>query len=197
MNAFTLPVQEPDADGRRRRAQDSRQRIVNAVMDLIGEGQVFPNAEQVAARADVGLRTVFRHFNDMESLYREMSAIIERQLMAVAAQPLQATDWRDRVLELAARRANTFDMIAPFKRASDVHRHRSPTLQADVGRLVQMSRAIVRRELPPEIVADDHRFEMIDMLLSFEIWDRLRLGQGLDKAAAQALIEREVRRLIA
>jgi glutathione S-transferase/AcrR family transcriptional regulator len=172
-------------------------RIVAAVMALVTEGHVFPNAEQVAARADVGLRTVFRHFNDMESLYGEMSGIMERQIMAVVSEPLKASDWHERIMELVARRAQTYEAIAPFKRASDVHRHRSQTLQANVGRLVQMSRAIIRRELPSEVVQDDHRFEMIDLLMSFETWDRLRQAQGLDKAAAQALIEREVRRLIA
>jgi hypothetical protein len=32
----------------------------------------------VAGRADVGLRTVFRHFQDMDSLYREIGAVVGR-----------------------------------------------------------------------------------------------------------------------
>lgn len=45
------------------------------MLELVREGDISPSAELVAARADVGLRTVFRHFKDLDSLYREMSAV--------------------------------------------------------------------------------------------------------------------------
>src|SRR5947209_16703757 len=78
-------------DGRRRRAQDSRARIVAAMLEIVHAGEVSPSAEQVAARADVGLRTVFRHFRDMDSLYREMTVAIEAELMTVVATPFVST----------------------------------------------------------------------------------------------------------
>ena len=106
---------------------------------------------EVAERAGVGLRTVFRHFQDMDSLYREMSAVIEREYMAVVERPFEGRTWRDRVLELVRRRAGVYEKIAPYKQGSNVHRHRSPFLQADHARLVQTSRDILRRELPPEL----------------------------------------------
>ena len=65
------PAQE-ERDGRRLRSIDSRARIVKAMLALIEEGDMAPGAEAVAARAEVGLRTVFRHFKDMESLYRDV-----------------------------------------------------------------------------------------------------------------------------
>ena len=66
---------EPAPDGRLQRSERSRQAIVQALLGLVGEGVLEPTAEQVAARADVGIRTVFRHFSDMESLFAEMSAL--------------------------------------------------------------------------------------------------------------------------
>ena len=56
-------------DGRRQRSDRSRRRIIEALFDLIGEGDMSPSAVNVAARAEVGLRTVFRHFEDMDSIY--------------------------------------------------------------------------------------------------------------------------------
>ena len=123
--------QVAEADGRRRRSQDSRARIVTAMLELIRAGDVAPSAEQVAERAQVGLRTVFRHFNDMDSLYREMSHAIEGELREVVLRPFKAKAGRDRVLELIERRSQAFEKIAPFKRASDAHRHRSRFLAAD------------------------------------------------------------------
>ena len=59
-------------DGRRSRTVETRKRIVIAVAALVQEGKVTPTAEEVSARADVGLRTVFRHFDDMDTLYQEI-----------------------------------------------------------------------------------------------------------------------------
>lgn len=57
-------------DGRRERAVASRARILEAMVDLIQAGEVQPSAEAVAVRAGVGVRTVFRLFNDVEGLHR-------------------------------------------------------------------------------------------------------------------------------
>ncbi len=180
--------EEPSADGRRRRSQDSRARIVQAMLDLVREGDVSPSAELVAARADVGLRTVFRHFSDLESLYREMSAVIAAELMALVETPFKGATPRERVLELIERRGWAYENIGAFKRASEVHRHQSPALATDSERMVRISRDILRRELPPEVAKDKVRFEAIDLLLSFEAWNRLRREQALSpKRAAEVL----------
>src|ERR1019366_3029777 len=86
----------PSADGRRRRGQDNRARIVAAMLDIIHSGDLAPSAEQVAQRADVGLRTVFRHFQDMDSLFREMSVVIMGELHVAAETPFRSDGWRER-----------------------------------------------------------------------------------------------------
>ncbi len=62
------PPNEDRVDGRRVRGADNRRRIVDALLKLVATGTVSPNAEQVATEAGVALRTVFRHFADMDSL---------------------------------------------------------------------------------------------------------------------------------
>lgn len=182
-------AEAPAVDGRRRRSQDSRARIVQAMLELVREGDISPSAELVATRADVGLRTVFRHFRDLESLYREMSAVIEAELMALAHTPFKATAWRDRVLELVERRGWAYERIAPFKRASEVHRHHSPAPALDNAKLVEVARAILRRELPPELARDRVRFEAIDLLLSFDAWNRLRRDQDLSPRRSTEVLQ--------
>ncbi len=59
-------------DGRTLRANNSRQKIVDAMLSLVRAGDISPSAESVATTANVGLRTVFRRFSEMEILYREM-----------------------------------------------------------------------------------------------------------------------------
>ena len=192
------PDAEPQAlDGRRRRGQDNRARIVAAMMEIIHGGQVAPSAEQVAARADVGLRTVFRHFQDMDSLYREIGAVIGRRVRAILQAPLSAEAWPDRLLETVARRAQAFETIAPFKRAADVFRHRSKYLGSDYAGLVVELRKVLVQELPPQILRDKDRVEALDLMLSFEAWSRLRREQELSAKRAQEVLEAAVRQLIA
>lgn len=181
------PAQE-ERDGRRLRSIDSRARIVKAMLALIEEGDMAPGAEAVAARAEVGLRTVFRHFKDMESLYREMSDVMEAEISAFSRTPFKSTDWREKLQELVERRAFAFERITPFKRASDIHRYKSPFLDADNSRLVIALRKILQREMPPEVLQDAPLLEALDLLLSFESWSRLRREQGLSIKKAREVL---------
>jgi len=184
------------SDGRRRRGQDNRARIVAAMLEIIHSGDMSPSAEQVAARADVGLRTVFRHFQDMDSLYSEMSGVISAEIWAWADRPFKAQDWRGRVLELIERRAYAFEKIGPFLRASTIFRHRSKYLEADHTIFVTAQRDILKRQLPPAVARDQLKLDILDLLLSFETWSRLRREQGLSPKRAQDTLAAAVRQLI-
>jgi AcrR family transcriptional regulator len=185
-----------DQDGRRRRSQDSRARIVTAMLELIHGGDVAPGAEQVAARAQVGLRTVFRHFDDMDSLYSEMSHVIENELRAVVARPFKSEDWRSRVVEFVERRSYAFERIGPYKHAANLRRHSSPFLEAAHTRLVKESRKILEHQIPSEFHIDPNKLEALDLLLSFEVWSRLRHEQGLSVRRAREVLEGVARRLL-
>tara|TARA_A100001015_G_scaffold175113_1_gene194724 strand:- start:12619 stop:13218 length:600 start_codon:yes stop_codon:yes gene_type:complete len=56
------------ADGRFARSQKTKDAIVKALLKLLKDTP-FPTAEQVAKESKIGLRTVYRQFKDMESIY--------------------------------------------------------------------------------------------------------------------------------
>jgi hypothetical protein len=132
----------------------------------------------------------------MDSLYREMSGVIEGELRGVVGQPFRSEDWRERVLELIERRGAAFERIAPFLRASDVARHRSKFLDADHTRLAAAARDILKAQLPPAVARDQLKLEALDLLLSFETWSRLRRQQGLSPKRARETLEAAVRKLL-
>jgi AcrR family transcriptional regulator len=188
-------LERQETDGRRRRSLDSRARIVAAMLELTRESAVAPSAEQVALRAGVGLRTVFRHFQDMESLYSEIIRPVEAELRAWAEQPFKGETWQDRVVELIARRGAAFEAVAPLRRASDAMRQSSAVLQAEHAVLTTSLRAILRGLIPRGSV-DAPTFEVLDLLLGYEAWSRLRREQGLSPAKARKVLEKAVRTLI-
>jgi len=180
-------------DGRRLRGRDNRRKIVDALLSLVGSGVVSPSAEEVAAKAGVGLRTVFRHFTDMDSLYAEMSERMRGEIMPIVAQPLAAKDWRERVRELAARRAQVFERLLPFKVAGDARREGSPFLTAEHKVLVNLQRETLRAALPNNIARPLR--EAFDLALCFDSWRRLRTDQGLSPREARAAVRSAVEAL--
>ena len=182
-------VSPEHTDGRIQRSHDSQQRIVAAMIELVAEGDLTPSAEEVALRAHVGLRSVFRHFKDMDSLYREISTAVAVSMERFVREPFKSTEWHDRILELVDRRAVAFEKMTPFLRAGMLYRHRSPALKAGHERFAKTLRQIVIGLLPADVARDSQTVEAIDLLLSFEAWHRLRDDQGLDVAKAKRVLK--------
>jgi AcrR family transcriptional regulator len=185
----------PAMDGRRRRSQQSRDRIVEAMLALVEAGAISPGAEDVAQRASVGLRSVFRHFKDMDSLYAEMAIRLSR-VYESALQPFQAEGWRGQLNEAIERRVDIFERLLPFKRAADAHRHESPVLAANHAASLALLRARLKPLLPDHLQNDLIALETLDMLLSVDTWVRLRVEQKLDANVARQVVECAVDRLV-
>lgn len=176
------------ADGRRRRSADSRRRIVEAMLELVREGDLSPSADAVASRAGVGRRTVFRLFSDMEGIYREMQAIMRDKVAPVRALPLTGDTLEARLHALVERRVLFFEEVLPVTVAAGVHRHRSPVLQADHKAIQSELRGILMAVLGPDAGAE--LTEALDAVLSIDMWRRLRMEQRMDPAAATAVLHR-------
>ena len=184
------------ADGRRKRGDQSRRQIVDAMIELVRSGDMSPSAAQVAERADVGLRTVFRHFDEMEVLYREMAEVIRARIMPEVVKPYGGNTWRERLDELIARRIAVYEDITPLKVAGSVLRFRSPFLMEDYHEHLRMERKTLRQVLPEAIVDDTDLFRGLEMLTSFQAWRRLRQDQGLGATEAARILRRMVDALL-
>lgn len=181
-------VPSASSDGRRRRSEQSRAKIVDALLELVREGHVAPTAEEVAARAEIGMRSVFRHFADMEMLRREMVLQLAAQYAKWLA-PFESKGWRGQLQELVDRRTSAFEEVLPFKAAADAYRHRSPAIAAEYDRVLAFMRERLRSSLPPQLTADERYFDAIDSILSYEYWQRLRGEQKLPREAARATVD--------
>jgi len=183
---------EPASDGRVRRGERSGQAIVEALVGLVGDGILEPTAQQVAVRAGVGMRTVFRRFSDMESLLAEMGARVEAEALPLLVGGRPSGDLTERARALVSQRATFFERIAPYKRAGNLKRWRSPVVRYRHARLVRALRADLRRWLPELRRAPAGVADALDLATSFEAWDRLRTEQRLARERAQAAVERMV-----
>jgi len=185
----------PAVDGRHRRSERSRDSIVTALLDLVAAGAISPSAEEVALRAGVGLRSVFRHFRDMESLFQAMRARLAEDYQ-VWLIPFTGTGWREQLTETIDRRVTTFERLLRFMRAADAHRHRSATIDLEHGRIRSVMRARLEMVVAEKFADDPDGFEALDLLLSPETWQRLRIEQSLEPVDARRVIERQIERIL-
>ena len=191
-----LSAPETGRDGRRQRSERSREQIVEALFALIWGGEMAPRAAAVAEAAGVSLRTVFRHFDDMESLYREMAERMEAELMPIVLAPFAAPDWRGRLSELVSRRADIYERVLPLRVAASVRRFQSPFLMDDYQRFLRLERTGLESILPDAVTADRTLFSALEMVTGFQAWRRMRQDQGLSPAEAEAVTRAIVERLI-
>jgi len=177
-------------DGRHARSRSSRSKIVEAMLKLVGSGDVAPSAARVADIAGVGLRTVFRHFVDMDMLYREMSAVIEERVLPIIAEPLKGPNWKARMTEIADRRAIVFETILPFRISANLKRFQSSYLMQDYQRLLKAEADGVEALLPGSVKEDSVGARGLNVILSFQTWRLLRHDQGLSTEEAGLVIKR-------
>jgi len=188
-------LKELSSDGRLRRGERSREAIVAALFELVGEGVLQPTAQQVAARAGVGIRSVFRHFDDMDSLFATMDARLRADALPILREA-PAGSLRERARALVQRRARLFERVAPYKRSANVQRWRSDFLRSRHAHLVRELRADLLRSLPVLEAAPAETVDSIDLITSFEAWDRLRADQRLSRERAEATLERALLALL-
>ncbi len=196
MATAPLPAPAPAIDGRARRSARSRAAIETALFELVGEGNLEPTAQEVAARAGVAMRSVFRHFSDIESLYASIDDRLRLEAASLLAEILPSGSIAERVRGMVRLRATIFERIAPYKRAGDLKRWRSSYIQGQQRQLVDELRAGLQRWLPELAAAPNDLIEAVDLAASFEAWNRLRTEQRLGKARAQAVMEWTVATLV-
>lgn len=191
-----------EVDGRRLRAERSRERVLEAVLDLVDEGESRPTAQQVADRSGVSIRSVFRLYDDVHELHAAAIATQARRVQHLYELPAGAGRLEARVTRLVAARAKLFETIAPVRRLAVRMANTSPEIRGQLTELGDMMRgqldeyfAAELGDLPPA----RHRLELqaLDVVLSWESWERLRVGQGLTERAAKGVVTALVTALLA
>lgn len=180
----------PLADGRRERSRSSRSKIVSAMLDLVAKGDVAPSAARVADVAGVGLRSVFCHFDDMDELYREMGDVIEARVMPIILQSPSGASWKEKLFDIADKRATLFETILPYRISASLKRFQSPYLMQDYRRMLRFECETIEAHLPATVKADVVGARGVNVILSFQTWRLLRHDQLLPVEDAKAVVRR-------
>ncbi|MCX2980916.1 TetR/AcrR family transcriptional regulator [Halieaceae bacterium IMCC14734] len=162
--------------------------MIDATLELMEEGVLIPTAQLISERAGVGIRSFFRHFADMESLFIEIDQQTRESSEALFIGGDREGTTEKRILHAVERRAdgyedqkNTILCVAAlswkhsFLRENYAHYQRA--LRKDLDDWLPELKKLPRA-----------RREAIDALASFEMWHRLRSHQGLGKKQAIKIV---------
>ena len=167
-------------DGRTLRAEENRLKVARAMLDLIREGVLQPTREQVAERAQLSLRSVYHHYNNLEDLHQETCRIqfsSIHHLVNDLPQPA-SENLADRVDAFVAMRVELYERIAPVRRSAMIWVHRSPTLAQGIAGLSETMRQQLARTFDAELRGLDEQrretlLDILEMTTSWEAWDFL------------------------
>jgi AcrR family transcriptional regulator len=190
----TPPARHPD--GRKQRSQRSRKAIVDAMLEIIMDGKMEPSAAEIAERAGVSARTVFRHFEEMDSLYSEMTERMEAEIMPIIQQPFTGEGWQAQLDQLLERRAVIYDRIMPLKIAASIRRFSSDYLMLNYQRFLHLERTGLEGILPEAIRRNATLFSAVEMCAGFQTWRRLRQDQNLSVDEATNVVKLTIARLV-
>ncbi|MCB0976406.1 MAG: TetR/AcrR family transcriptional regulator [Acidimicrobiales bacterium] len=183
-------------DGRTARAVRTRDALVEATMALVEEGDLRPTAPRIAERAGVSVRSVFQHFDDLETLF---SALGDRAFARVASlvgpidteSPLPL-----RIDRFVTERCQINEAITPINRAAILQAPTSETINRQFRHGHRMAAGHLAESFAPELAKLGSRAdELLDALVvvtSWTSWNLLRTLERRDEAEATAIIRRSV-----
>jgi AcrR family transcriptional regulator len=181
-------------DGRAARAQRTRRAVVDALLELIAEGDLRASPERVVERAGVSLRTLWTNFKDLEGLY---AAVDQRliELLRESYQPVPPSlPLAERIEAYCRQRGRLLELAAPATRASQLRLPFSAQLRHNRAmhhrRSCDELHTVFATELDAREPAEQDRL-ILDLAVSTSptAWSMLRDELGLtQKAATDAMI---------
>ncbi len=195
--AEALKTQAPSSDGRRARSQASRAKIIRAIMDLIEGGDPNPSTANVAKKAGVGLRSIFRHFEDKDAIFRELDAVLVKAYRPIIEAPYTSDVWRERLMELISRRCQVNEAIAPYRISTTALRRRSKFLTENFQLLHDTEKARLNSILPSQLHTDTPMGRSILVAVSFDTWRMLREDEHLSASETVGAVKQMVGDVIA
>ena len=183
-------------DGRRLRSERSRLAIIEAALGLQEEGTLVPTAQQIADRAGVGIRSFFRHFEDMETLFEAADNHIRASYEALFLGGDREGTLEERIDHAVERHAAAYERVSNYMLGTQAQLWRYNVLKKNYARNQRGLRQDLDNWLPELRKVDRETRESVDALASFEMWNRLRTHQKLSKKTSIGIIQALIRGLI-
>lgn len=193
---------DDDLDGRHRRRQRNREAVVDALLELYGEGNLEPSANEVAERAGSSPRSLFRYFDDVDDLCGEAIRRQEQRVRGLVDIGAGAdAPVAERIAALVGSRVALFEAIGSVGQVARIRAPFQPLIAAELSQSRTFLRNQVKKLFATELDALDPTqatavLSTIDVLCSFEGYHLMREAQGHSRAKAAGVLEQSLAALL-
>jgi TetR/AcrR family transcriptional regulator, regulator of autoinduction and epiphytic fitness len=113
----TMELQDRSTDGRRLRGQRTQTKVLEALLELVSEGEMRPTAQAVSSRAGVSLRTVYQHFEDVEDVRRRALDLQRSRYQTGLREIDKELSMEERISIFCRQVRHLFEAITPIRRS--------------------------------------------------------------------------------
>ena len=176
-------------DGRILRSKKSQNIILESIINLINQGNLYPTAEEVAKESGIAIRTVFRHFDDMETLLMKVDESINHKLLNDEKEIRLDSQLTKRLGLIIDERLYYYNKYENIMIATITQLPKYKILQKRYPEYQKLLRKRTERIIPEILNLKSANQELLDASLSFGFYQRLKF-QGLSKSnIAESLYE--------
>ena len=165
-------------DGRNLRSINSQKLIVDACIKLFKAGNLEPTAQQVADESGIGIRTVFRQFDEMENLFKSVDAVLSKDYdFEVSYDPSSSFDARLQSTISHMNAGYEKHKLIMFMTVSKMWKYEF--LRKNYLMYQDLIKSKTEEILPEVLSFDTESRHLFHASLSFAMWTRLQ-GQKLN-----------------
>jgi AcrR family transcriptional regulator len=139
------------SDGRTARSQRTRKAVVEALLDLLNEGNPRPTAREIAQQAGVSLRSVYVHFDDLEDLFLAAAARHLERILPLLQEVPAGGPLANRLSAFTDRQARLLEAVGPVQLAANLQEPFSPTIAGLRVHVRTRTHAELERVFGPEL----------------------------------------------
>lgn len=174
-------------DGRHRRVEEGKSAVYQALVEHFDEGGQFPTIAQIAARAGISERTVFRYFESFDDLIAGMVGHLYPRVAPYFEAKPPAGDLFERLLALAELRIEYTERHSAVWRTTEALALQWPAAaMARYGR-VELLNAQLKEWIGPDLPrVSDAKLVVLAVLFDVPNIESIRVALGTTAAATLA-----------
>ena len=170
----SIHIDDDHVDGRTLRRNRNRAAVIAALLAIIREGNLHPGAAEIADRAGVSHRSIFRYFEDLDDLVRTAidQAFVEAGPLA-GVPDIGVGSLDERIATFVDARLALFQDVDGTMQLARMRAPTIPSIDEGIAAIADVFRQQIAEHFAPELdaVSDDERPLLVDAILVSTSYD--------------------------
>ena len=178
----TIAPPDEHIDGRTLRRTRNRTAVIVALLDIIREGDLHPGAAEIADRAGVSHRSIFRYFEDLDDLVRTSIShgfVDARPLSDIPEAGVGSLD--ERIARFVDARLALYDYVDSTMQLARMRAPTIPAIDEGIAAIAEQFRDQIAAHFEKELIGipDDDRPLLVDGILVLTSYDSFAIHTRL------------------